>query len=113
MVSTTASGRGQLVINADRDRMRFALTVADLPADQILQAHIHVAPIGVNGPITFLLANGSFMNPLLGTLTPADFMSSTEVPTYADFLTALLSGGTYMNVHTVANPNGEIRGQLQ
>ena len=111
-VVTAASGRGQVVINADRDRMRFALAVSDLPADQILQAHIHVAPTGENGGVAFFLADSGFEN-LLGTLTPADFLSPPQAPTFADFVDELLSGGTYMNVHTMTFTDGEIRGQLQ
>ena len=112
-VTTTASGRGQVVINADRDRMRFALTVTMLPTDQILMAHIHTAPIGMNGGVAFFLADSSFSSPLLGTLTEDDFLPTPEAPTYADFLGALFGGETYMNVHTIDNTDGEIRGQLE
>jgi hypothetical protein len=112
MVATTATGRGQVVINADRTRMRFALAT-DLAAAQITQAHIHVAPAGVNGGIAFFLADSGFTSPRLGTLTEADFLAPPEAPTFADFVTALLSGGTYMNIHTMLHMDGEIRGQLQ
>lgn len=112
-VDTTASGSGQVVITADRTRMRFALAVSDLTAAQITQAHIHVAPPGENGPVTFFLANGGFTNLRLGTLTPSDFLSSPDVPSYDDFVDALLGGFTYMNVHTMTHMDGEIRGQLE
>lgn len=113
MVTTDASGRGQVVIDAERARMRFALTVSDLPDDdEILQAHIHTAPIGVNGGIAFFLADSSFTNPRLGTLTEEDFMPTPETPIYAEFVAALLGGGTYMNVHTTDHNAGEVRGQL-
>jgi hypothetical protein len=112
-VVTAASGRGQVVINADRDRLRFALAVTDLPADQITQAHIHVAPAGMNGGVAFFLADDGFSSPLLGTLAPEDFLSPPEAPTFAEFVAALLGGGTYMNVHSMTQPDGEIRGQLE
>jgi DNA-binding beta-propeller fold protein YncE len=112
-VVTAASGRGQVVINADRDRMRFALTVSDLPADQILMAHIHSGPIGMNGGVAFFLADTGFSSPLLGTLAEDDFLPTPETPTYAEFVAALLGGETYMNVHTIMHNGGEIRGQLE
>jgi hypothetical protein len=30
----------------------------------------------------------------------------------SDLVTAMNNGSTYINVHTVQNPNGEIRGQI-
>jgi len=102
-----------VVINADRDRMRFALTVSDLPADQILMAHIHSGPIGMNGGVAFFLADTGFSSPLLGTLAEDDFLPTPETPTYAEFVAALLGGETYMNVHTIMHNGGEIRGQLE
>jgi hypothetical protein len=106
------SGRGRVVLSADRASLRFALTVSEIEAEDIEQAHIHVAPAGENGPVAFFLADGAFTSPLLGTLTVSDFIPTAPAPTYTDFLDALLAGGTYMNVHTEAHPDGEVRGQL-
>ena len=105
-VITDASGIGQVVLSADRTTLRFALSVFDLPVDQIAQAHIHVAPPGVNGPIVFFLSDMSFTSPLIGTLTAANFIPAPEigVDTFEDFLEELFAGDTYMNVHTVMNP---------
>jgi len=112
-VTTTASGTGRLAITADRTRLRFALAVENLPADDIQQAHIHVALPGENGPVALFLADDGFTNLRLGTLTPADFLTSPDVPTFVDFVEALFAGGAYMNVHTVDEPDGEVRGQLE
>ncbi len=62
-------------------------------------AHVHFAPPGANGPIVFPLVIG------LGTL------SATFTPTAVD-LVNLRAGNWYVNIHTAANPGGEIRGQL-
>ena len=32
---------------------------------------------------------------------------------FADFVTALRAGGTYVNIHSPTFPAGEIRGQIQ
>jgi hypothetical protein len=63
-------------------------------------AHIHVAPRGQAGPVVVPLC-GPCPTPASGSanVTPA-------------LLTALQTGGAYVNVHTAANAAGEIRGQL-
>ena len=66
-----------------------------------------------NGPVAFVLSESSFGNPRLVTLTPADFVASPVAPTYGDFLDALRAGMTYVNVRTVTNGDGEIRGQIR
>ena len=40
-------------------------------------------------------------------LSPADFTVSENV------FSLLITGGHYVNVHTPANPSGELRGQIQ
>lgn len=63
-------------------------------------AHMHQGAVGINGPIIVPLAagpGGTFTGN--GTLTPAQ-------------LATLVANGMYLNVHTAANPGGEIRGQV-
>ena len=62
-------------------------------------AHIHLGAVGVNGGVVVPLVVGA------GTL------SLTYTPTAAD-LVNLRAGNWYVNIHTAANPGGEIRGQL-
>ena len=63
-------------------------------------AHIHgpAAP-GANGPVMVPFASAA--SPIAGSVTLT-----------ADQRDALMAGQTYVNVHTAANPGGEIRGQL-
>ena len=64
-------------------------------------AHIHQAAVGVSGGIIVgLTLNGNTATVPTGTvLTEAQFQ-------------ALQAGNLYFNVHTAANPTGEIRGQI-
>ena len=88
---------------------------------RIIQSHIHMAPPGVNGPVVVFFfaptpntadkATTGDEFEVAGVRTPADFTFPAGV-TYADFLAALRSGGTYVNVHSPAHPGGEIRGQI-
>lgn len=74
--------------------------------------HIHAAaPVGVNAPVVVNL-----MNPLTfvslnvgGTLLVG---GAGVAPPNATFLSDLLGSNAYVNLHTVAYPGGEIRGQL-
>lgn len=71
--------------------------------------HIHdPAGVGANASVLFDLAPGHFPAtiPATGGLI---FGSVVYSPAQA---TNLLAGLNYVNIHTAANPNGEIRGQL-
>ena len=68
-------------------------------------AHIHEGEEGVAGPVVFPLTLQNFVergSGIVGTFTLTD-----------DQVETLLSDGYYVNVHTEANPQGEVRGQLE
>ena len=65
-------------------------------------AHIHMAPAGQNGPVIVPLnktADNVWSVPPNIRLTDAQYE-------------AFKQGNLYVNVHSAANPNGEIRGQM-
>ena len=71
-------------------------------------AHIHgIAGRGTNAPIKF-----DFFNQIPKT-TSGTFSSSVLVDGTAISETDLLNGLYYFNMHTPANPGGEIRGQIE
>ena len=49
---------------------------------------------------------------MTGTLTAADLKVAGGITDFAGAVAAIRAGGTYVNLHTAANPGGEIRGQL-
>ena len=87
--------------------------------DDVTQAHIHVGAEDGNGPVVAFLfgfvAEGVTTNGVLatGTITSDDLVGPLAGMSLADLVAALDSGGAYVNVHTLANPGGEIRGQIR
>lgn len=113
-VTTPATGSFEAELEQNETQIRFRLEAEDIV--NVTVAHIHVGAVGTNGPIIFFLFNaatdGPFISPVTGTLTAADFIPAGGLSTFEDAIEAIKAGNTYANVHTVVNPNGEIRGQL-
>lgn len=97
-----ATGEGNLTINRQSGAITGSVSVSDL-SGQAQSAHIHQGLGGING------------GPLI-TLTSNEDGSVWTVPADSELdagaLTMLSDGGLYINVHTVANGGGELRGQI-
>jgi hypothetical protein len=108
-VTTSATGTASVTISDDESTISYSVTYSGLSGD-LAAAHIHLGAKGTNGGVLFPLAHGP--SPFDGTLTSADFTATGDVDTYDKALDAIRAGDTYVNLHTAANPGGEIRGQL-
>ena len=81
-------------------------------------SHIHAGAAGVGGPVivNFTVPAGGISNDyaLSGTFGCSDVTvrAAQGINSCEDFEQALLLDNTYVNVHSTANPGGEIRGQL-
>jgi len=107
------AGSASVVISDDESQIEVEVTFDGLTGAPS-GSHIHYAAEGAAGPIIFPLdhTGGS---PINQTLTEADFTAPDPgqgPQTYAEALAAIRDGMTYINVHTEANPPGEIRGQI-
>jgi hypothetical protein len=86
-------------------------------------AHIHCAPAGANGPIAVWLAGNPGVDRAWDVdgkwIDNAIFTDEDIVPgtgcgdNLAELIETLRNGGAYVNVHTRANPGGEVRGQIR
>jgi hypothetical protein len=118
-VSTNTRGSANLEFNEAETRLSFELEVED--GLRVTQAHIHCAAAGSNGPIVLFLGglhdrglnvDGDWIGDATAT---NESITRTDTPcgaTLADFADAMANGLMYVNVHTVANGGGEVRGQI-
>jgi hypothetical protein len=117
-VLTNASGTGALVINPGQTAVSVMLNhgLAANFNGPITAAHIHAGAAGDNGPIifNFVLPPVIPANPVINVVLTAASLNpaQTTITTFAAAVEALLNGNTYFQVHTTANPGGEIRGQI-
>jgi hypothetical protein len=51
-------------------------------------------------------------SPMIGTLSSANFLTTEQAPFWADAIAAIRAGKAYVNLHTAANPGGEVRANL-
>jgi hypothetical protein len=108
-VATAATGKGIAVISGDASTVTYLVTFTGL-SGTVNAAHIHTGAVGANGGVILPLVPGP--SPITGTLTAANFAASGPVTTFAEAIAAIRAGTTYFNLHTTANPGGEIRGQI-
>jgi CHRD domain len=123
-----AQGQAIFHLSADGTQLDYKLIAANI--DNVVFAHIHLAPAGVNGPVVAFLfgpvapGGGRFSGVLAqGILSEDDLIGPLAGQEFTALVDAMLAGNTYVNVHTddgVAPggtgpgdlPAGEVRGQI-
>jgi hypothetical protein len=111
-VTTSASGTATVNIITDSEvtEINYEVSYSGL-SGPVVAAHIHLGGVGQSGGIMLPLQAGP--SPMSGTLKEADLKPTGNVSTFAQAIDAIRAGTTYVNLHTAANPGGEIRGQLK
>ncbi|MED5425952.1 MAG: CHRD domain-containing protein [Pseudomonadota bacterium] len=99
--AVTTMSMATAVVEIDEDLPAFSVSVDVSGLTDVTGVHVHDGGVGMNGPVAFPLTdagNGTYV------------LAETNIsPSNLD---ALTSGEWYLNVHTTANPNGEVRGQI-
>jgi CHRD domain len=98
-VATSAGGMSMITVTADGSVSGMVKTMGVTGT----MAHIHLAPMGKNGPVIVPLtqsSDGVWSVPAGAKLTPEQLKSYQ-------------AGELYVNVHSAANKGGEVRAQLK
>lgn len=119
-VDTRARGQAWFQRSLDGTILYYRLIVSNI--HDVTMAHIHLAPVGEDGPPVVWLYPDSApavtwegrVNGVLawGTIEASELAGPLAGMTLDDLLQAMAEGGTYVNVHTESHPAGEIRGQI-
>lgn len=95
-------GNGSFVVNKETGAIRGTVEVSDLAAG-VTEAHIHAGEVGLTGDIVLDLEQTEGATEW--RVPEGSLLTDPQV-------SEVLAGDFYVDVHTLANPDGEIRGQL-
>lgn len=114
-VDTKAQGQAKFQLSKDGSELRYKLNVANI--EDVIGAHIHMAPAGQNGGIVAFLFGEPFVPDsdavtVNGTLVEGS-LGPSDVGDLGALVEAMRNGMTYVNVHTLEYRGGEIRGQIR
>ena len=133
LVLTTGRGTLTASINSEGTEIAYRLRYSELESDAT-QAHIHIGQPRINGGVSvFLCVNTPPITPpaapatvpppcplregeVEGVLSAVDVIGPANQGVLAGDLGRLIhairTGNTYVNIHTVRSPGGEIRSQI-
>jgi hypothetical protein len=114
----TATGNATLTIDPSNCTLGVTVSTAGLDNSTVTGIDIQVGASDENGPVifaVFAVPQGPFTGSFSRTLTATDLVvqSGAGILTCFDAINAVITGDAYVNVRTLTNPNGAIRGQFK
>ena len=113
-VTTTASGSTALVLNDNASTIDFTVTVQNLTDATAVFLYTGSSTDVPGTPVAVLLSTavtGATNGQLAAGTLAAAALANGE--TYATLAAKIRAGNTFVVIQTLANPGGELRGQLQ
>lgn len=115
-VVTGAFGTADVTWDVATQTLSWIIDVFNMPTGTS-NAHFHVGGPGVAGPTVVNIAFPAQISNdyrLTGSATAANLTQRAEqgIRSWQDLEQSLFGGQLYINIHSTANPGGEIRGQV-
>jgi hypothetical protein len=112
-----AVGTADVLVDVGARELSMTVRVFNLPTVSTA-GHIHVGPEGVAGPIILDFPNvpgriNDFVLTFRLSATALRPNPALGINNMEDAIQSIVGGNAYVNIHSTANPGGEIRGQLQ
>jgi hypothetical protein len=98
--ATAGTGEVTATLDTATKQFSYSVTYSGLTGPATM-AHFHKGAVGVAGPPVVPVPSTALANPMSGSATLTDSQ-----------IADLEAGGWYFNIHTAANPGGEVRGQV-
>jgi hypothetical protein len=109
-LSVAGKGTGYVVLNAERQDVRYGFTYHGLTGTLTAGGHFHTGARGATGPVAKAIAFSG--GPAAATVED-NWSSGDATQSLTEALVdSILAGRTYVNFHTSAHGSGEIRGQV-
>lgn len=115
-VTTAATGNSEFTLSRTNDTLYVNITVNNLT--NVRFGHFHTGAFGVNGAVVAFLVDPPTLtgaqNGRIGKqfITAANLSGTLAGQPLSALITQMRAGGIYVNLHTDANPGGELRGQI-
>jgi hypothetical protein len=126
--ANSSGPQGMAIVTMNSSMVCYQLWLYNV--SNVTQAHIHQGAPGTEGPVVAWLypsnvrdqANADLNTTKLpgnftglvakGNISSSELIGPMKGKSTSDLITAMKNGSLYINVHTVENPGGEIRGQI-
>ena len=105
-----AMGLASVQVNGTTDTLWLHIQLDSL-SDELTMGHFHHGTADEDGPVVVNLTDFIHGNVITGWISRDDPAFSGEM-NFDEFITEMLKGRIYLNLHTALNPPGEVRGQL-
>lgn len=111
-VNANGTGNATVTIADNESSISWDISYSGLTGDAAA-GHIHFGAADVAGPVMIPFATVTNSGST-GSFASGDYAGGAGLPAdWAGVLKAIRDGDAYVNIHTAANPPGEIRGQLK
>ena len=116
-VDTSAAGYTSFRTVANNTVIKYKVNVTGI--SNVTGAQIDFGKVGANGDMIVDLLKDGKKNlikqgmAIRGNITDADLAGPLKGKTFAELISTLKNGDTYVNIHTPTQLNGEIRGQIE